>query len=837
MPVQPKIKSKEFHPQTGVQLRKGLLKDAFQYNQQYLLQHFTVDDMLFPFFVRAGKEPPQRSRPLVMGWETFLEGSNAGRFLMGAGNTLCFTDNPALQDMMDCLIDGISSCADPDGFCMAYDREDMMILERANYTRSWLTRGLLAAMRSGSKTAGETVRKFQDWFNTYPHRRKIAELHLAYQGMIADMEMAFSAVGKPEDWQRSEALYINDHWLQDLCEGKTTAIWKYPNDGSHGYELTAIIAFLQLYFLSADERYYETVQSVWQMFRDYWVHVGGSIALCEEHNGVQNYFPGSYHITSDRHTGETCCSVWWLWLNDLLLQLHPEETKYADEIERSLYNVILPAQDSDKGIRYHANLHGKKDVATADNTCCEGAGTMLLGMLPALIYHLHTEDDGLTVHLFADSQIQYSINGSPCTVSMDTDFPDNNHVCIKIHTQKPARFPLRIRIPGWVSSEIPLLCNGELISTGKPGTYVTIDRVWASDTQIEFTLTRNLTAHRYLGVATVSGFERYALMDGPILMAVTGQGQELTCPIGWAERYPSDPRSAWNRYHWVVEADPANPESFRTQLGNSLKPYYAVTNEELFTCYPLISQKSTHQAITPEESHRLGLRRNIHCGNFSIQLAGIPAGNFLMGQDEFEPCEAPAHKEHIDNPFFMGVFPVTQEQYRYVMGVNPSRYQNDTSPVEQVTWYDAKSFISKLNTLQKEVRFRLPTEKEWEYACRAGIRDTCGYSTNSLSDLSQYEWNFQQQSIYPTPSTHTVGMKLPNAWGLYDMLGNVGEWCEDIYRSYTPGEFEESGLRVVRGGSYIDIAIYCRCGTRNALEPEWENRYTGFRLAADLISE
>ena len=197
--MKPKTIAPEYAPKTGVKLNKGLLFDAFENNRSYLKKHFTLDDLRFPFLDRIGQECP-RSRPLAFFWETDLEGSNAGRFLMGAGNTLRYCEDAELRAEMDALVETIGQCADEDGYCMGFHKEDFMILERANYTRSWLTRGLLAAYSSGNEQAGRIIRRFQDWFNNYPGRRKAAELHLSYQGMIAEMEVALSELGKEEDW-------------------------------------------------------------------------------------------------------------------------------------------------------------------------------------------------------------------------------------------------------------------------------------------------------------------------------------------------------------------------------------------------------------------------------------------------------------------------------------------------------------------------------------------------------------------------------------------------------------------------------------------------------------
>ena len=114
----------------GVTLNDCFFKELFVNNHHYLLRLFTLNDLLHTFYVRAGKDAPERSRPAEIFWETELEGSNAGRFLMGAGYTLCFEENPQLRERMDQLVDGIGACAEEDGFCMGYPKSHMMILER-----------------------------------------------------------------------------------------------------------------------------------------------------------------------------------------------------------------------------------------------------------------------------------------------------------------------------------------------------------------------------------------------------------------------------------------------------------------------------------------------------------------------------------------------------------------------------------------------------------------------------------------------------------------------------------------------------------------------------------
>lgn len=179
--------------------------------------------------------------------------------------------------------------------------------------------------------------------------------------------------------------------------------------------------------------------------------------------------------------------------------------------------------------------------------------------------------------------------------------------------------------------------------------------------------------------------------------------------------------------------------------------------------------------------------------------------------------------------FKMGKYEVTQAQWQAVMGENPSWFKGADNPVENVSWDDCKRFLKKLNALpsvkDSGLVFRLPTEKEWEYACRAGstgdycrLADGTEITTNTLGEVAWYGDNCDDK-------THPVGQKKPNAFGLYDMHGNVEEWCEDLYLA-------GASYRVLRGGGWRDFSWYCAAGVRLNYYPVYRPDYLGFRLAA-----
>ncbi|MBC8875908.1 MAG: formylglycine-generating enzyme family protein [Planctomycetes bacterium] len=221
-----------------------------------------------------------------------------------------------------------------------------------------------------------------------------------------------------------------------------------------------------------------------------------------------------------------------------------------------------------------------------------------------------------------------------------------------------------------------------------------------------------------------------------------------------------------------------------------------------------------------------------------MELVLIPAGQFTMGDDEGADWAKPLHRVAITKPFYLGKHEVTQEQWEAVMGGNPSHFKGPKHPVDSVSWDDCKVFVTKLNSKFPVggVTFILPTEAQWEYACRAGAATAFSFGDDA-DKLEEYAW-------WDTPmiTTHPVGQKKPNAWGLYDMHGNVAEWCSDWWaRDYyrkSPAEDPKGPatgqLRVLRGAAwdFEDSAIF-RCGCRRNDPPGRRFEFIGFRVAGE----
>jgi len=241
-----------------------------------------------------------------------------------------------------------------------------------------------------------------------------------------------------------------------------------------------------------------------------------------------------------------------------------------------------------------------------------------------------------------------------------------------------------------------------------------------------------------------------------------------------------------------------------------------------------------------------------------MKFTHIPAGEFMIGSDEYS-FEKPVHKVNIDKPFYLGIYPVTQREWKAVMRDDPSKFKGDDLPVEFVSWDDAQEFIKKLNEKEGTDKYRLPSEAEWEYAARAGTTTKYCYGDDE-SRLGDYAW-YMENSGSRSPKkgdyfgydkddwfsndwngkTHTVGQKKPNQWGLYDMSGNVWEWVQDEWHDDYEGAPIDGNAwgdgngprRVSRGGSWFSIAVRCRSANRGGDDPG--NRY--FSLGVRLLKE
>ncbi|AEH60086.1 protein of unknown function DUF323 [Methanosalsum zhilinae DSM 4017] len=225
-------------------------------------------------------------------------------------------------------------------------------------------------------------------------------------------------------------------------------------------------------------------------------------------------------------------------------------------------------------------------------------------------------------------------------------------------------------------------------------------------------------------------------------------------------------------------------------------------------------------------------KTKVHVNSIGMELVKISPGRFLMGS-EFEVDESPVHEKTIPHPFYLGRYPVTQIQWSELMHDNPAYFKGATNPVDQVSWYDVQEFVERLNSAEGTDKYSLPSEAEWEYACRAGsnTRFSFGDDEKLLGEYCWYDSNSYSKS-------QPVGRKRSNDWGLYDMHGNLWEWCQDRWHdTYNgapmynePWSEGHSEGRVIRGGCWHSFPDYCRSSKRYCIEPGERHYSLGFRI-------
>ncbi|AKB19105.1 MULTISPECIES: formylglycine-generating enzyme family protein [unclassified Methanosarcina] len=224
-----------------------------------------------------------------------------------------------------------------------------------------------------------------------------------------------------------------------------------------------------------------------------------------------------------------------------------------------------------------------------------------------------------------------------------------------------------------------------------------------------------------------------------------------------------------------------------------------------------------------------------------MEFVLIPPGEFYMGslseEQDISNSEYPVYKVTIENPFYMGKSQVTQKQWKHIMWDSPSHFRGEDRPVEMVSWYEVQEFVEKLNTAESTDKYRLPSEAEWEYACRAGTQTRYSFGDDE-SKLNECAWYAENSDS----KTHLISWKQPNPWGLYDMHGNVWEWVQDKWQENYNGSpsdeysWEDGDCfdRVSRGGSWYCDTKSCCSASRFGRDPESRFSNLGFRLLREL---
>ena len=312
------------------------------------------------------------------------------------------------------------------------------------------------------------------------------------------------------------------------------------------------------------------------------------------------------------------------------------------------------------------------------------------------------------------------------------------------------------------------------------------------------------------------------LVDNKMVKGKNGVAQ-TTLPVGqhsyivFCDGYDSE--------EGTVKLKASTPSNLQITLSKE-----ATATQQSTVIQPAVAQQPVVQTpATNSDNISIPVKDGI-----SIDMVRVEAGTFTMGAtpEMKNPYneEKPAHKVTLTNDYYIGKYEVTQAIWKTVIGKNPSRFKGDNLPVENVSWDDCQKFLRKLNRITGK-KFRLPTEAEWEYAARGGKKSR-GYQYSGSNNLSDVAW-YGDNSGY---TTHPVGVKQANELGIYDMAGNVGEWCQDGYRFYTifsqtnpTGANNESGS-MCRGGRWTEYAGYCRSSFRYDYSHDFSNYNLGLRL-------
>ena len=556
-------------PMGGVRLTGGRLGKMFENNISFL-KGFDVDRMLYWYRVHKGKKAP--GVPYAFGgghFENNLKGQTAGEFMMGAGTTLLWREDEILRGMIRALLSEMRACRYDDGFIIPIPREEFATREYPNYTRAWITFGLLDAGYAGEEDAFDLARDMSDYFNRSDVLPFVKDMNLGFQGILANTRQYDAPNGKWEDIQTAIDHYQETWWLQQVIAGDHRAIYSHPGNHPHSTLLTTLEGYLDLYRATGDKIYLKAVKSALRMYESKWQHVGGGINMCED----DTYWPGCNWLSPSHNYNELCSTNFWVLLNQRMHRLEPDNAHYVDEMENSIYNVLMASQVEDRGFHYLNFLERSKDTRYLDRaTCCASLGTRLVGLLPQFLYSF--TGDTVYADIYAPSEAVLPLESGPVALLCDTDIPDGGRVSITVQTAG-APFEIKVRVPRWAAGEAAVRLNGAIAAMGKPSSYVAL-RVGQGDT-VSFDIPMDFRVTRYTGGEEIVGRQRWAMEYGPLLYAAMGAPNPVS--VRWDPKNPGE---------WFV---PMAGDKPRFALkGDDAHEYwaYADIHDEPFSVYPVV---------------------------------------------------------------------------------------------------------------------------------------------------------------------------------------------------------------------------------------------------------
>lgn len=387
-----------------------------------------------------------------------------------------------------------------------------------------------------------------DAFNPSEVLPYVTDLNLGFQGILAQIRLYDAPVGLAQDIETAVRYCQEDGWLEQLPRDDQRGIYDHPGNHPHATPLTAPEGYCDLYRVTGQARYLAAVKHALKMYESQWQHVGGGIAMCED----DTFWPGCSWLSPGHHYNELCSINFWGLLNQRLHRLEPDHPHDVDEMETSLYNVLLAARVKDQGYHYLNFLQQHKDWRYLDRAaCCAATGARLCALLPQFLYTY--EKDWVSWDIYAPSRSQLP-NG--VTLAMKTDLPDGGRVTVTI-LEAAAPFTLRLRIPRWPDPQ-------------ERSFYQMHSNVRAGDVfRLDFPMGFKTT--RYTGGEELPQTQRWAMEYGPLLYAALGAPNPLRLtfdparPQNWLPPLPGQQREL------ALKGDPCH--TYRAYLDIHGEPF------------------------------------------------------------------------------------------------------------------------------------------------------------------------------------------------------------------------------------------------------------------------